>query len=76
MVDGSEFTSGVDAEDHVYVKAFRSELIVITNEWADMFCQFRVVPRIYLVPFGSEVFILKLGGFQMEARLKELKQKR
>lgn len=26
--------------------------------------------------FGSEVFLfLKLGGFQMEARLKELKQK-
>ena len=75
MVDGSEFTSGVDARIHVYVKAFRSELIVITNEWADLFCQFRVVPRIYLVPFGSEVFILKLGGFQNGSTFKRAKAK-
>ncbi len=35
-----------------------------------------VVPRIYLVPFWERGFLfLKLGGFQMEARLKELKQK-
>ena len=40
-----------------------------------MFCQFRVVPRIYLVPFGSEVFILKLGGFQNGSTFKRAKAK-
>ena len=50
-------------------------MIVITNEWADLFCQFRVVPRIYLVPFGSEVFFLKLGGFQNGSTFKRAKAK-
>ena len=51
-------------------------MIVITNEWADLFCQFRVVPRIYLVPFWERgFFIFKIRRVPNGRRLKELKQK-
>ena len=40
-----------------------------------MFCQFRVVPRIYLVPFGSEVFIFKIRRVPNGSTFKRAKAK-
>lgn len=40
-----------------------------------MFCQFRVVPRIYLVPFGSEVFYFKIRRVPNGSTFKRAKAK-